>query len=236
MHPDDGEPVTAAVGAYGPYVRHKRLNASLPEVTMYICVAIVCQSLERPDSWGRPWLTLYGKAPQGGVPHQVAILPRTDSKARTPQLSLLLQDCDLKTITLEQAVATLKAKAAQKASRTPKAEASSSSPGSDSRQAREDTASAIEGAASAAPRKRGRPRKSQGAALQPQDADRAGLPKAGSEKRPQSRGTEHLKGSKTERGKARKSTSASSRADSGTAADQAPAPKKRGRPKKEPGA
>ena len=63
VHPDDGEPVTAAVGAYGPYVRHKRLNASLPEVTMYICVAIVCQSLDRPDSWGRPWLTLYGKAP-----------------------------------------------------------------------------------------------------------------------------------------------------------------------------
>jgi len=31
-HPESGKPVTAAVGAYGPYVRHKVLNASLPKV------------------------------------------------------------------------------------------------------------------------------------------------------------------------------------------------------------
>ena len=33
-HSDDGEPVTAAVGAYGPYVRHLALNASLPKVRL----------------------------------------------------------------------------------------------------------------------------------------------------------------------------------------------------------
>ena len=39
-HPDDGEPVTAAVGAYGPYVRHQALNASLPKVVLLFCACI----------------------------------------------------------------------------------------------------------------------------------------------------------------------------------------------------
>ena len=34
MHPEDGEPVTAAMGAYGPYVSHQKLNASLPKVNL----------------------------------------------------------------------------------------------------------------------------------------------------------------------------------------------------------
>ncbi len=35
LHPEDGEPVTAAMGTYGPYVRHQKLNASLPKVTLH---------------------------------------------------------------------------------------------------------------------------------------------------------------------------------------------------------
>lgn len=30
-HPDDGEPVNVFVGPYGPYVKHKKLNASIPK-------------------------------------------------------------------------------------------------------------------------------------------------------------------------------------------------------------
>ncbi|PLX44549.1 MAG: DNA topoisomerase I, partial [Hyphomicrobiales bacterium] len=32
-HPEDGEPVNILDGRYGPYVKHKRVNASLPKGT-----------------------------------------------------------------------------------------------------------------------------------------------------------------------------------------------------------
>ena len=31
-HPEDGEPVEAGIGRYGPYVKHGRIYANLPEV------------------------------------------------------------------------------------------------------------------------------------------------------------------------------------------------------------
>ncbi len=31
-HPEDGQAVTAAMGPFGPYVRHNTINASLPKV------------------------------------------------------------------------------------------------------------------------------------------------------------------------------------------------------------
>ncbi|CAL5218790.1 g512 [Coccomyxa viridis] len=164
LHPEDGEPVTAAMGTYGPYVRHQKLNASLPK------------------------------------------------------------DCDPKTVTLEQAVEMLKAKAAQKASRRAKAGESSSSTAPSIKGVSEDNSSASEGTDSAAPKERGRPRKSKAAASQPKDPDSKALPDNSSTKK-QSRGAEESNGSKTKRGQARKSTKTGSAAGDGTS-------KKRGRPKK----
>lgn len=36
LHPDDGAPITLAVGKFGPYVRHGNLMASVPKACLYL--------------------------------------------------------------------------------------------------------------------------------------------------------------------------------------------------------
>ena len=40
LHPADQQPVTLAVGKFGPYVRHGKLNASVPKVQRYDVCAV----------------------------------------------------------------------------------------------------------------------------------------------------------------------------------------------------
>lgn len=44
VHPEDGLPVTAAMGPHGPYVSHNSVNASLPKVT---CIAVLLLNMNK---------------------------------------------------------------------------------------------------------------------------------------------------------------------------------------------
>ncbi|MCZ6523232.1 MAG: DNA topoisomerase I, partial [Alphaproteobacteria bacterium] len=58
-HPDDGEPVVLMDGRYGPYVRHRRLNATLPkgvtpeEVTLEQALTLLAERAAKGKAKGR---------------------------------------------------------------------------------------------------------------------------------------------------------------------------------------
>ena len=76
-HPEDGEPVEAAIGRYGPYVRHGRTYANLPEVEevftigMNRAVEVLAQKFSRARTATEPLRDL-GEHPDGGL---VQVMP-----------------------------------------------------------------------------------------------------------------------------------------------------------------
>jgi DNA topoisomerase-1 len=62
-HPDDGEPINLFDGRYGPYVKHGKINASLPrgaspaDVTLEQAVELIAERAEKVAS---------GKTGKGG--------------------------------------------------------------------------------------------------------------------------------------------------------------------------
>ena len=78
-HPDDGEPVEAGIGRYGPYVRHGRIYANLPEVEevftvgMNRAVEVLAQKAARTGRGpaAQP-LKVLGEHPEGG---EVQVMP-----------------------------------------------------------------------------------------------------------------------------------------------------------------
>ncbi|MCR9151927.1 MAG: type I DNA topoisomerase [Rhodobacteraceae bacterium] len=78
-HPDDGEPVEAGIGRYGPYVRHGRIYANLPEVEevftvgMNRAVEVLAQKAARTGRGpaAQP-LKILGEHPEGG---EVQVMP-----------------------------------------------------------------------------------------------------------------------------------------------------------------
>ncbi|MFV0491894.1 MAG: type I DNA topoisomerase [Pseudorhodobacter sp.] len=76
-HPDNGEIVEAGIGRYGPYVKHGRIYANLPEVEevftigMNRAVEVLAQKASRTRAPAEPIKTL-GEHPDGGV---IAVMP-----------------------------------------------------------------------------------------------------------------------------------------------------------------
>ncbi len=72
-HPDDGEPVEAGIGRYGPYVKHGRKYANLPEVDEVFTIGMnrAVEVLAAKQTRGRPApaapLHELGEHPDGGT-------------------------------------------------------------------------------------------------------------------------------------------------------------------------
>lgn len=122
-HPDDGTPIEAGIGRYGPYVKHGATYANLPdaaevfEIGMNRAVEVLAQKLAgRGAGRGRGTtepLRALGDHPQGGA---VAVMPgRFGPYVKWEKVNATLpKDAAPETITLEEAVALVDAKAGSK--------------------------------------------------------------------------------------------------------------------------
>jgi DNA topoisomerase-1 len=70
VHPDDGEPIIAAIGRYGPYVRHTSIFASIPKTMNVLEIelpeALVLLAAKKAKSKGAAVLRDLGKHPEDG--------------------------------------------------------------------------------------------------------------------------------------------------------------------------
>ncbi len=72
-HPEDGEPVEAGIGRYGPYVKHGRTYANLPEaeevftIGMNRAVEVIAQKFSRGGRAATAPLRALGEHPDGGA-------------------------------------------------------------------------------------------------------------------------------------------------------------------------
>ncbi|MFD2173346.1 type I DNA topoisomerase [Rhodobacter lacus] len=118
-HPEDGEPVEAAIGRFGPYVKHGKTYANLPDVEevftigMNRAVEVLAQKLARGPGRGgasaQPLKEL-GEHPDGGP---VQVMPgRYGPYVKWGKVNATLpKDLDPETVTLEAALPLLEAKA-----------------------------------------------------------------------------------------------------------------------------
>ena len=118
-HPDDGAPVEAGIGRYGPYVRHGRIYANLPEVDeaftvgMNRAVELLAAKKTRGRGAGAKALKELGEHPQKGG--AVAVMDgRYGPYVKWGKVNATLPD-DLKPddVTMERAVELIAAKAAK---------------------------------------------------------------------------------------------------------------------------
>ncbi|SOC02084.1 type I DNA topoisomerase [Rhodobacter maris] len=120
-HPEDGEPVEAAIGRFGPYVKHGKTYANLPDVEevftigMNRAVEVLAQKLARGPGRGgasaQPLKEL-GEHPDGGP---VQVMPgRYGPYVKWGKVNATLpKDLEPETVTLEAALPLLEAKAAK---------------------------------------------------------------------------------------------------------------------------
>ncbi|MDF1619306.1 type I DNA topoisomerase [Pseudothioclava nitratireducens] len=120
-HPDDGEMVEAAIGRYGPYVKHGRTYANLPDVEevftigMNRAVEVLAQKLARGPGRGaaaQPIKEL-GEHPEGGP---VQVMPgRYGPYVKWGKVNATLpKDVEPEAVTMEIALPLIEAKAAKK--------------------------------------------------------------------------------------------------------------------------
>ena len=119
-HPDDGEPVEAGIGRYGPYVKHGRVYANLPEVEEVFTVGMnrAVEILAQKASRGRGRTTAaplreLGEHPESGGPINV-MEGRYGPYVKWEKINATLpKDVDPAQITLERAVELITEKAAK---------------------------------------------------------------------------------------------------------------------------
>jgi DNA topoisomerase-1 len=122
-HPEDGAPIEAGIGRFGPYVKHNGTYANLPEVAevfeigMNRALDVLAQKAAgRGAGRGRAStepLRALGEHPQGGA---VAIMPgRFGPYVKWEKVNATLpKGTEPETITLDEAVALVDAKAGSK--------------------------------------------------------------------------------------------------------------------------
>ncbi|MCR8723993.1 type I DNA topoisomerase [Frigidibacter sp. ROC022] len=124
-HPEDGELIEAGIGRYGPYVKHGRVYANLPEVDevftigMNRAVEVLAEKAARGPGRGRaaaPPLRELGEHPDGGPVNVM------DGKygpyVKWEKVNATLpKELPPESVTLEQAVELVNAKAASKGGR-----------------------------------------------------------------------------------------------------------------------
>ncbi|WP_102222748.1 type I DNA topoisomerase [Acidimangrovimonas sediminis] len=119
-HPEDGELVEAGIGRYGPYVKHGRTYANLPEVEevftvgMNRAVELLAQKLASRGGRGaaaKPLKEL-GEHPDGGA---LQVMPgRYGPYVKWEKVNATLpKDMDPEAVTLEEAIALVNEKAAK---------------------------------------------------------------------------------------------------------------------------
>ena len=119
-HPEDGEMVEAAIGRYGPYVKHGRVYANLPDaeevftIGMNRAVEVLAQKAARGPGRGAAAQPLkdLGEHPDGGP---VQVMPgRYGPYVKWGKINATLpKDLDPEAVTLDAALPLLAAKAAK---------------------------------------------------------------------------------------------------------------------------
>ncbi|MGF1550960.1 MAG: type I DNA topoisomerase [Paracoccaceae bacterium] len=119
-HPDDGEPIEAGIGRFGPYVRHLKTFANLPKgedprtVGMNRAVDLIAQKRERGNQRAAAQKPLreLGEHPDGGA---VAILDgRYGPYVNWGKVNVTLSDTPVEDVTLDQALEWIAEKAPAK--------------------------------------------------------------------------------------------------------------------------
>ncbi|PQV57390.1 DNA topoisomerase-1 [Defluviimonas denitrificans] len=122
-HPEDGELVEAGIGRYGPYVKHGRVYANLPEVDevftigMNRAVEVLAQKAQRGGRASAPAaLRELGEHPDGG---KIEVMSgRYGPYVKWEKVNATLpKEVEPETVTLEQALELIAAKAAKKGGR-----------------------------------------------------------------------------------------------------------------------
>ena len=122
-HPEDGELVEAGIGRYGPYVKHGRVYANLPEVDevftigMNRAVEVLAQKAQRGGRASAPAaLRELGEHPDGG---KIEVMSgRYGPYVKWEKVNATLpKEVEPATLTLEQALELIAAKAAKKGGR-----------------------------------------------------------------------------------------------------------------------
>ncbi|MBZ4023348.1 DNA topoisomerase I [Rhodobacter sp. TJ_12] len=124
-HPEDGEPVEAAIGRFGPYVKHNKTYANLPDVEevftigMNRAVELLAQKLARGPGRGAAAQPLkeLGDHPEGGP---VQVMPgRYGPYVKWGKINATLpKDVEPTEVTMEVALPLLEAKAAKGGKKT----------------------------------------------------------------------------------------------------------------------
>ena len=122
-HPEDGEPVVAGIGRYGPFVRHGKTYANLPEVDevwtvgMNRAVELIAQKATRGRKTAEPLKDL-GEHPDGGG---VAVMDgRYGPYVKWGKINATLpKETDPQAIEMDEAVALLSEKAAKSGKKAP---------------------------------------------------------------------------------------------------------------------
>ncbi|WP_370225186.1 type I DNA topoisomerase [Pararhodobacter marinus] len=121
QHPEDGEPVEAAIGRFGPYVKHNKTYANLPEVDevftigMNRAVELIAAKAARGPGRGaaaQP-LKVLGDHPEGGA---IQVMPgRYGPYVKWEKINATLpKEIEPEAVTMEQALELIQAKAATK--------------------------------------------------------------------------------------------------------------------------
>ncbi|TNC70945.1 type I DNA topoisomerase [Rubellimicrobium roseum] len=129
-HPEDGQPIEAAIGRFGPYVKHGSTYANLPdasevfEIGMNRAVEVLAQKLAgrgagRGRAAAQP-LRALGEHPGGG---EISVMPgRFGPYVKWGKVNATLpKDVEPEAITLDEAVALVDAKAGSKPAKKAKA-------------------------------------------------------------------------------------------------------------------
>ena len=128
-HPEDGEPVLAGIGRYGPYVRHGRTYANLPQIDevwtvgMNRAVELIAQKASRGRKTAEPLKDL-GEHPEGGA---VAVMDgRYGPYVKWGKINATLpKETDPQAVGMDEAVALLAEKAAKSGKKAPAKKAGS---------------------------------------------------------------------------------------------------------------
>jgi DNA topoisomerase-1 len=125
-HPEDGAPVEAGIGRFGPFVKHNSTYANLPEVDevftigMNRAVEVLAHKLARGPGRGAAAKALrsLGDHPDGGV---VEVMPgRYGPYVKWGKVNATLtKDMDPETVTLEEALPLITAKAGKGGKKAP---------------------------------------------------------------------------------------------------------------------
>lgn len=121
QHPEDGEPILAAIGRYGPYVQHQKTYANLPtvdevfEVGLNRAVTLIAEKRANPRGRGAAAKVLkdLGAHPENGDPIQV-LEGRYGPYVKNGKVNATLpKDVEPADVTLEQAVTLVAERAAK---------------------------------------------------------------------------------------------------------------------------